>query len=315
MTKVLPLILFASCILGASRADEVAQSSATTPQAVPTIMIEVRYIQVDATKLRLFIDGYRPQSGNEPLPVVSTRVIRVSPVDAMHDTSVDESSAREFGDRSIADGESNAPHFEGVVLEGPVEFRSGLDRASPLRDNEPDGNLDISEVPEGIRILVGPKLLIESGKNAGCSVGSNCAYLEGDGSGCLRVKRITQFDDDPILSLPEGAGFEIEATLQDDGAIKLGPMTFAYRRIVGREPIDGVPFEVGKPVIKTQRMSISLVMRQKATAVFAFPRDGQNDPLILALVQAYEIKDMPSNSSKDIEASMPGTSGTDGRDR
>ena len=46
-------------------------------------------------------------------------------------------------------------------------------------------------------------------------------------------------------------------------------------------------------------MSTSLVMRQRATAVFAFPRDSEDEPLILALVQGYAVENTGAGKEAD----------------
>lgn len=282
-------------------ADQTAAPSDAASQPAAEVFVNVRYIQVDSTKLRLSIEGYRPSSADNPLPAVSTNAIRVEPADAMRDTSADLLNAREFGTLSLSDGDPDAPRFEGAVLNGSAVFKTGLNQTawSPGRQSSEAGAKP--ETPEGIKVLVCPALLISSGKSAGFSSGFNRAYLADEGGGCLRLKWMASDGDDPIHSMTEGVSFKALVALQHDGTIKLDPMTLVYRRMIGREPIDGVPFDVGRPIIKTQKMSISLVINQKATAVFAFPRDREDDALILALVQAYEVKQGPATERKGDE--------------
>ncbi|MCB9855761.1 MAG: hypothetical protein H6818_08735 [Phycisphaerales bacterium] len=254
---------------------------------VPEIFVEVRYVQVDTTKLKVLIEGYPPSGGQEKLPVMETDAIRLEPRNAMRDVSTDRSTQREFG-RPGAATEGGA--FEGVVLPGLVDFRLEGKSVSPDRIPTGSSPRDEADVPDGLEFLkaiASPRLLLFSGQGASFTSGMERAYLEKESADCLRLKW-TGGEGDDQMSMAEGSAFEVNVALQEDGAIRFDPMKFQYRYMIGREPIDGVPLDVGKPIIKTMKMSISLVMKQNATAVFAFPRDSEDTPLILALVRAYE---------------------------
>lgn len=255
---------------------------------VPEIFVDIRYVQVDTTRLKVEIEGYSPSSRQDGPQIAASNAIHVSPRNEMRDVHVDRSGFGEFG-KPIAGPEGGA--FETVVLPGLVEFRIGGQAVDPRRIPTGASPAESPQRPDGLaymKALASPRLLVLSGQGASFASGTECAYLEKEGDDCLRLHWTASDRDDPLFSMAEGSSFEVTVTLTDDGAIRCDPMTFQYRYMTGREPIDGVPLDVGKPIIRTMKMSIALVMKQNATAVFAFPRDGEDAPLILALVRAYE---------------------------
>ncbi|HPF41553.1 MAG TPA: hypothetical protein P5081_16185 [Phycisphaerae bacterium] len=282
--------------------------------APPTLMIETRYLQVDTTRLTIAFEGYEPDVRRKTPGIPASSRMHVRAADSMRDTSA---AAATFGVMGTPRPPTEDAGFECVVLPGPAELivnekpfdwnllRAGTeasDAASPL-----DGL-------ESLKALAAPRLLVNSGQTASFCSGRERAYLEKDGD-CLRLRTTARDESDPIFGMAEGTSLEVCATLQEDGAIRFEPFVFQYRFMVGREPIEGVPLDVGRPIIRTRRMSTSLVMRQKATAVFAFPRDSEEEPLILALVQGYAVENTGAGDRSKAESTKRDAAGESGQAR
>ncbi len=250
---------------------------------VPQIFIDTRYVEIDTSMYNLFIDGYQPtRPDDNVLPAVATHVIQVVPKNAMREMTDREDKPIPFGMRHLYSDMSGDSHFEGVVLNGVVEIKLGTteydfyDHSTPKTFPEDPKQ---SEKLIGVEYLYSPRLLVFSGQKASMMTGSFRPHLIKENDGCLRLSEGNEFTD--------GTKLEVGATLQDDGNILLDPLTASFSQMVGREKIEGVPFDVGKPIVQTAAMSMSLVISQKATAVFALPRFDENAPVILVLIRTY----------------------------
>ncbi|MCA9254501.1 MAG: hypothetical protein KDA33_02640 [Phycisphaerales bacterium] len=272
-----------------------ADSSDVAP---PTLMIETRYLQIDTTKLTIAFEGYEPDVGRRAPSVLASSRVHVRSADAMRDTSAAAASLGVIGSPGPMTKDAG---FECVVLPGPAELMVNekpfdWNRLRAVTEASDDASLPAGL--ETLKALAAPRLLVNSGQTASFCSGSERQYLEKDGD-CLRLRSTAQDESDPIFGMAEGTSLEVCATLQDDGVIRIEPFVFQYRFMVGREPIEGVALDVGRPIIRTRRMSTSLVMRQRATAVFAFPRDSEDEPLILALVQGYAVENTGAGKEAD----------------
>jgi len=250
---------------------------------VPQIFIDTRYIEIDTSMYDLFIDGYQPTKADDNiLPAVATHVIQVVPKNAMREMTDREDKPIPFGMQHLYADMQDGSHFETVVLNGVAELKLGTtdydfyDRAMPKTFPEDPKE---SEKLIGVDYLHAPRLLVFSGQRASISSGYYQPYLIKDDDGCLTLPDANDFTD--------GTNLEVGATLQDDGNILLDPLMASFTQMVGREKIEGVPLDVGKPIVQTAHMSMSLVISQKATAVFALPRFDENAPVILVLIRTY----------------------------
>jgi len=256
---------------------------------VPQIFIETRYIEVDTSMYDLVIDGYEPAKHQDStLPVATTNVIQVLPKNTMRETSARKDKPIPFGMQHLYANMEDSSHFEAVVLNGVAEFKLGAteydfhDHTMPKSFPEDPGE---TEELIGVDYLHAPRLLVFSGQRASISSGYHQPYLIKDDDGCLRLSAGNDFTD--------GTNLEVGATLQDDGNILLDPLMASFSQMVGREKIEGVPLDVGKPIVQTASMSMSLIMNRKSTAVFALPRFDESAPVILVLIRTYEAKQTP----------------------
>jgi|GEM_PF-2027078 len=259
------------------------QNAELVAAGVPQIYFHARYIQVDTDMYDIFIDGYRPNDEkSDQLPALSTNLIQVVPRNSMREVTDPSTKPVPFGMQHLVADLREGYVFEGVVLDGIAEVKVGTTNYKFDNRDMPKTFPEDAETSEkliGVRYLRAPLMLTFSGMNAAVTSGYTRPYLIKDEDGCLRLPENSEFTD--------GSHLDVVPTLQDDGTILLDPMVASFSQMIGREEIEGVPLDVGKPIVQTAYMSMTFAISQKATAVFALPRFDEDAPVILVLIRAY----------------------------
>ena len=128
------------------------------------------------------------------------------------------------------------------------------------------------------RVLAMPRVLANLGQEAEVSVGRQIPYM---------VKR----EDGSFVMENSPEAFEGMTTtlLVDEGdeqSISVKKAVLRLSRVVGRQAIEGCPFEVGYPIINTREVHTALRIQPGRWVMFLLPDAGEGDPLILAFLQA-----------------------------
>lgn len=134
------------------------------------------------------------------------------------------------------------------VTEEVVEIRVG-ETVLDLRHDQLvyDGRF---EPPEGVEILSAPQLVVEASQEAVVRSGAALHYIERDEDGCLRVEQMPdEWSPGVTLRIVASPG----APEADADRVFLD---FESKVVTAgkREPLAGVPFDVGRPVIQTREM-------------------------------------------------------------
>ncbi len=154
-----------------------------------------------------------------------------------------------------------------LLLGDEGELRIG-ERVFRLSDAAPGGPFTV---------LSAPSLLCGDGQRATISMGEPVHFLERGDDGCLRVA-----DESPLL---EGVTIEVTPSLDEQGTLEIDPIDVQLRTVNGREPIAGVPLDVGRPIFEERRAAQS--MRIGADDVAAMPLmpigEGERDAIFVVV--------------------------------
>lgn len=143
----------------------------------------------------------------------------------------------------------------------------------------------VAGVEEGVKvweILTAPRLLVAVGQFAKVSVGQTIPFMVQRDDGSLVVER-----DEEVF---EGVHFSVLIDRAEDQSVSIKEFRVKIGKLVGRVVIEGVPFEVGRPIIQNTEASMSLRLKPDQTAVITLPRDDKEQPPIFMMLKARVIK-------------------------
>lgn len=157
-----------------------------------------------------------------------------------------------------------------TLLGGVREIRAGADR---VRFGA-TGELELGS-QRTIRLVASPRVMTEAGSEASIRTGSSIEYLRPAGDGHYEVATV---DDGPGLRLdltprPSEHGIAIDWSLQ-------------VAVLTGRQPLDGVALDVGRPVLSTSESTAKAVVAPDQWMLLSgheLGHDGGADLLLLLL--------------------------------
>ncbi|MFH1745536.1 MAG: hypothetical protein ABIG44_00680 [Planctomycetota bacterium] len=144
-----------------------------------------------------------------------------------------------------------------------------------------------SDTPSSTSIwktLTAPRLLCCVGQEANISIGQRVAYMVPRADGAFTLEHTEEAEGIAIDVLPEAA---------NDKIVSLKKVRMRITRVVSRQPVAGLPFEVGRPVLHTVEASTALRLATDQVAVFTLPQAADDDQPIFALLQARWIEPEP----------------------
>ncbi len=132
-----------------------------------------------------------------------------------------------------------------------------------------------------ITTISAPSLLCLVGQKASVEIGAQVAYLVQDENGCLRVET----SDD----MAEGLSIEVLVDQADASRVSIKELRVKMKTVVERAEIPGVPFNVGRPEVRTVETSSSMSFAPERTALITLPILSEQHPLVLVLIKATPI--------------------------
>lgn len=151
-----------------------------------------------------------------------------------------------------------------------------------------DAERGIARPGSPFTVLSAPRIRCRQGEEAVISMGTPVDYLLLDAHGCLRP---AQPGRDPIDA--EGVDIRLRPALIDDEAVEFDPVDVSFRRVVSREPIEGVPFDVGRPVMHEDRLrrAFRLVGDDVAVMLLSRPDANEDGPIFVVISRADDPKE------------------------
>ena len=133
----------------------------------------------------------------------------------------------------------------------------------------------LSDADGAYRIVTAPRLLCKVGEEASITIGQSVPYMVQRDDGSLVVK---QFDE------TEGIAFHVLIDGADAEIVSFQRLRLRISDVVGRQPIPDVPFDVGRPMIRTMEASTALRLGADQLAIFALPNSAPDaDPIYVFL--------------------------------
>ncbi len=166
-----------------------------------------------------------------------------------------------------------------LMLGDDGELRIG-DRVWRLGAALDDAGAGIERPDSPFTVLVAPRVTCRIGQEAVISIGSPVEHMIPGDDGCLRL---ASGKEDGVET--EGVLIRMRATEIVDGNVTLDPIQIGLRRVVGREPIDGVPLEIGRPIMREDRVERDLRLDGDRVAVMLLtPLDDESEGPILVVI-------------------------------
>ncbi|MFO0839793.1 MAG: hypothetical protein U1D55_14880 [Phycisphaerae bacterium] len=127
------------------------------------------------------------------------------------------------------------------------------------------------------QIYAAPRLILHFGQQGAVSVGRPVSYLVRDENGCLKVQESEEISEGVVVTLT--------AKHFKDGEIRFEDIHLTSRRVTSRQPIDGVPLDVGAPVIDSRETILNISIKPESVGIIPLPQ-GPDEPAILVFITA-----------------------------
>jgi hypothetical protein len=148
--------------------------------------------------------------------------------------------------------------------------------------NSPEDELWESSAMDslGITTVAAPRMVIFAKQSATCLIQTSTplSYLVPLGDGKYQVKYTVQ-----------ALGMKITVAVQradgDDTSVELSPLEIAITALDGREPVEGLDLDVGKPIISTRSLKTTTKVKLGATRLIAIPSGPRTQAALLLRVK------------------------------
>ena len=125
--------------------------------------------------------------------------------------------------------------------------------------------------------LTAPRLACQVGQEACITVGEAVPYLVKRDDGSLVLERSEAVEGITIRVLVDAA---------DEDSVTFKTLGIKITQVVGREPIPDVPFDVGRPIVRSVEASAALRLGTEKLAIIALPVAHPGDRPIFVLLRA-----------------------------
>ena len=126
-------------------------------------------------------------------------------------------------------------------------------------------------------MLSAPRLTVSVGQDATVDVGQPVAYLERRDDDCLVVRSAGD--------AREGVFVRLAVQFVRDEGIRFRQIQLKASRIAGRQPVPGVPLDVGRPILDVRETELGLTLDPDSVAIMALSQ-GEDEPALLVFLTA-----------------------------
>ena len=155
-----------------------------------------------------------------------------------------------------------------------TEIDKEYEAKAPLA-KEPDRAASAGAPPW--QIIASPRIRVALNQQGMVSVGRPIHFMTKHDDGCLRVESSND--------LVEGVELKLTASKILPEGIRFTGVSLKFSRVTARQPIDGVPFDVGRPIIDTRETSLDITLDNGNLAVIPLPQ-AENEPAVLVFLTA-----------------------------
>ena len=129
---------------------------------------------------------------------------------------------------------------------------------------------------DAFKVLVAPRIVLHYDQKASISVGRDVPYMVKRKDGSLVVEHSGD--------LFEGVAADVKVSEPSADATFLTELQLKISRVTGRQAIEGVPFEVGRPTMSVQEIQSTLRLAERQDVVMRLPQSEADQP-IFAIVR------------------------------
>ncbi len=133
-------------------------------------------------------------------------------------------------------------------------------------------------------VVAAPRILARLGQSASISVGRPVPYLVQ-----REDKSLVVASDEALV---EGVFLTLTPKRIGDDGIRFEDIHLRVSEVVGRQPIEGVPFDVGPPILDSRETKLHSTLRSGQIAIIPLPQ-GDGEPPILVFLTARVVPPTP----------------------
>ncbi len=281
MMPSLCLMIAASFLQDGYITDE--SKSPPSPVDAPSVMIEVRLLQVDV-----------PESSGVPL---------IADIPLLGRLLGDKTEAQEAPNagRGESFGTSGGAAFPAVnvrlqPMDGPLAVvlaaRDWDLRIGELVLNVRNGEISTADdgEPQPWRMLSTPRLVVSVGQEASIAVGREVPYMVRQDDGSFVLERSEEKF--------EGIRFSVLIDTADEDVVSVKELHLKVNNMIGRVELEDVQLDIGPPIMRTIEASLSLKLRPDHTAVVALPSETDGPASIFLLLKTRVVTESEPGSDK-----------------
>lgn len=221
---------------------------------------------------------------NEPIVRVDVRVIQLNePTPAPTHDDDGAATTREAPAENVAEPQVLATTPDGLtVLVADADRKlklAGRTWSPPTDDDVPRQRKTGQQQAESViwTTLTAPRLTCQVGQEACITVGEAVPYLVKRDDGSLVLER---------LEAVEGITIRVLVDTADKDSVTFKTLRIKITQLIGREPIPDVPFDVGRPIVRSVEASAALRLGTEKLAIIALPVTHPGDRPIFVLLRA-----------------------------
>ncbi|MFH1416881.1 MAG: hypothetical protein ABII12_01140 [Planctomycetota bacterium] len=285
VTCTLVSVLLAALVAPAAANSETATHTAGQATALNQpgqVMVDIRLVQLNEPLIEMSLRGSQMTINHRPDEV---RLGASDPARAS--TSAGE---KKPGDSTITisaspSGNANDPGVTVISVTDDATLKLGQTVLRLTKDrffeaiDETDSHAGKSAAWE---VLAAPRILAEVGRKAGVTIGTTVPYMVRQDDGCL----VVEYSND----INEGLAIELQIDKADAGLVSFKDLSVEINRIAGRQEISGVPFDVGRPIIRSMKISTAMVLGIDHVTIIHLPRATEDNPPIFIFLTAYYVE-------------------------
>jgi len=234
--------------------ERVAQSEPSQPVAVAEkkqVMVEFQFVQIDdpiagvslrgAATVELGESGSPAKVEADAIEITTTQQKPAASGDSEEQATIVDLSQTE----GVADGLGLGVHMISDKTVLFVRGRAIRFERSKIVDAKPAAGKTLPK-DKGYKVLSSPRLLVLVGDAAEITMGSAVPYLVQKDDGCLELRH--------TKDASEGISVHVLVEKADDERVIFESVRTKLSMVAGRQPIEGVPFDVGRPIIRAMEV-------------------------------------------------------------
>ena len=252
-----------------------AASATAAPDQPTSVMVDVRLVQLNEPLLEVSLSGSQmivnhQSTGHRPTaPDADAR----SGDQARDDSAITITAS--------PPGNSNDPGVSVISITDDATLKFGQSVLRLSRNNFLEAADAHLGQPVPWEVMAAPRIIAEVGQQAGIEIGAAIPYMVKNEDGSL----VVEYAED----VREGVAIELTVDQAGQGLVSFKQFSVEVNRIASRQPIPDVPFDVGRPIVRSMKISTALTLATDHVAIIQLPRATEDNPPVLIFLRARDI--------------------------